>query len=153
MFVYAKDYKQYLQVLTAIKTKCPSRIYGYCLLPKLIELIIQPTSLPLLNRLMRDVGVQYNAYLAGRYHETEPIVSKYFRIQPLLTDAELIKAITEIEFLPVRHNLTVSPGGYAYSSFSMRVSMTDKEHDQSVMDYTLVPNSPPLVGGGRGRVD
>lgn len=135
IFKTDSDYKRYIQLLKKYKLRYQINIYGYCLLPAEVHLLVHPGNSEKLPLFMQGMHQSYAMYFNMCYRRTGKVWGQRYKSNLICNDHRLIEHIKMIEFLPVRINKAGSPMEYLWSSCSFRVMGSD-----SIVD------SMPLVG-------
>jgi len=115
------DYKYYLYLLKKYKARYQIRLFAFCLTPKTVSMIAQPYEEEGLNVFLQHLSESYLNYYNENYDKFEPLkAGRYQRLR--LNDTQtLISCIKEMEFLPVKQQLSDSPLSYPYSSYCARI--------------------------------
>ena len=120
------DYRFFLECLRQAKTKCPCRIYAYVLMTNHFHLLVEPTEIGDLGRLMQSVGRRYVRYINANYRRSGTLWEGRFKSAAVSRDEYLIACSRYIELNPVRAGLVAHPRDYRWSSYQYRaLGITD----------------------------
>ncbi len=118
VFKDALDYMRYLGMLKKYREKTGFRLYGWCLMPNHVHLLIESNSL---SKVMHGISLSYAKYFKYRYKSIGHFWQDRFRSFPIQKDQYLINCISYIEYNPVRAKIVMRPEDYKWSSYSDRV--------------------------------
>jgi len=116
-----KDFGFYFRLLNKFKNKFGMKIFAFCILPRSVDLILQPKDKKDLGPFVGLLKEQYRQYYSGKYEYKKEIWPHVFQCEPILTDADLALGIKTIEFRPVTAEISENPVSYPWSSCSYRV--------------------------------
>jgi len=135
IFKANSDYERYIQLLKKYKLRYQISIYGYCLLPTVVHLIVHPSDAEKLPLFMQGINQSYAVYFNMRNRRSGKVWGQRYKSYLICDDLGLIEQLKMVEFLPVRMNKVTSPMQYSWSSCSFRV-----------MDFDSIVDSMPPVG-------
>jgi len=115
------DYEKYLRLLKKYKHRFPAHIYGYCLLPTVVYLIIHPADVGQLPLFMQGMNQSYAMYFNISYARAGKVWGQRYKSVLILNDDDLIECIKSIEFMPVKTKQVISPMEYRWSSCANRI--------------------------------
>jgi len=115
------DYDRIMQILKRYKMRFSFHLYAYCLMPTDVSLIIHPSNARHLPLFMQGVNQTYALYFNKRYNNTGKVWRQRYKSTVIQNDADLLDAITLVEFTPVQRNQSRSPIEYPWSSSACRV--------------------------------
>jgi len=115
------DYTYYLRLAKRYKSKLNIRLFGFCLLPSSIHLIVQSPQARNVSHFMQRVSQAYSLYYNRKYERQGRLWHGRFRSTALYYDEDLFECIKYVEFIPVRLGLAHSPIEYPFSSCSFRI--------------------------------
>ena len=116
------DFKRYFMLIHKYKLKYSCLIYGYCLMPNHIHLILEsPLGLRAMSRFMHCVNQCYAMGFNVKYEKVGHLWQNRYKNLIVLKDNYLLNLITYIEYNPVRAGLVSAPEEYAWSSFRSRI--------------------------------
>lgn len=116
-----EDYRQYLRLLRKYKKMLQIGIYGYCMMPNHIHLIIRPLKPAFLSDFMKRLNQAYTLYFNEKYSKCGHLWQGRFKSMVIMNDQYALDCIEYIEYNPVRAELVKSPGDYEWSSYRFRV--------------------------------
>ncbi|MCR4337652.1 MAG: hypothetical protein NUV91_07610 [Candidatus Omnitrophica bacterium] len=115
LFSKSSDYAYYLRVLKKYKAEYKLKIFAFCLIPQGIYLILQPRGSKDLSDFLEKTMDAYYLRLVQDGQEVK-------FIRNIVKDTQdLVDWIKYLEFIPVKHELALSPLSYRWSSCSYRV--------------------------------
>ena len=139
LFKADADYERYIQLLKKYKLRYQVSIYGFCLLPTSVHLIVHPSEVVKLPLFMQGINQSYAMYFNMSYRKTGKVWGQRYKSNLICDDFGLIEQLKMVEFLPVRISKVRSPMQYSWSSCSFRVMGSD-----SVVDSTPPVGSSSL---------
>lgn len=132
IFCSEKDYLYYLKRLHIAKKRYDFYLYGFCLMPNHLHLLIQTKEVAL-SRIMRTVQTSYAQY----FNRTNKRKGHVFdsRYKPILCDADryLLELMRYIHLNPVRAGITRMPQQYQWSSYQTYMGSSN-----SIVDKDLI---------------
>ncbi|MFH0913628.1 MAG: transposase [Candidatus Omnitrophota bacterium] len=121
VFLEENDFAKYLQLLKHFKKKYSFKLFGYCLMPNHIHLILQPKQPQILSRLMQAITQTYTAWFNKKYKKVGHLWQGRFKSMVIQKDDYFIECAYYVETNPVRKGLAMSPMEYLWSSYRDRV--------------------------------
>lgn len=115
------DYRHYVRLLRKYKRRFASLLYGYCLMPDSIHLIVHPRESYMLPAFMQGLHQSYALYFNARYRRTGKVWGQRYKSILLGADGDLVACVKSVEFLPVSDRAVQSPAHYPWSSCSHRI--------------------------------
>lgn len=135
VFIGEEDYKRYLRLIERYKTKYHFRLYGYCLMPNHIHLILDPRKPRDLMKAMQGLNLSYSIWFNTKHDKVGHLWQDRFKSMVIEKDEYLIACINYIEANPVRGNITAGPLEYLWSSYKARfLGIKD-----SLLDVPTIP--------------
>ena len=125
IFKADSDYERYIQLLKKYKLRYQISIYGYCLLPTAVHLIVHPSDARKLPLFMQGINQSYAMYFNMYNLRTGKVWGQRYKSNLICDDQGLIEQLKMVELLPVRMNKVRSPTQYSWSSCSFRVMGSD----------------------------
>jgi putative transposase len=126
IFLEDFDFERYLQFLKHFKKKYGFKVFGYCLMPNHIHLILDPKQPVELARIMQGITQTYTAWFNKKYKKAGHLWQGRFKSMVIQKDKYFIECVYYIEANPVRAGLVSSPIDYIWSSYRDRVFGTKK---------------------------
>lgn len=115
------DFRKYLQILKHYKRKFGFKLFGYCLMPNHIHIILEPKNPNELARFMQGLTQAYAMWFNNKYKKVGHLWQGRFKSMLIKKDSYFMECINYIEVNPVRAGLASSPGDYLWSSYRDRV--------------------------------
>ena len=132
-FLEDRDYLRYLTVLRVLKKRCQVRIFGFCLLPEAVYLLLQPEQEESLLVFIHSVIEAYAAYFQSRHPAADGIGRTRCRRVLIDHDEVFFSTLKYIEFIPVVRLKSESPLKYPWSSCCHRVfGLPDRLLDREI---------------------
>lgn len=121
IFKADSDYERYIQLLKKNKLRYQISIYGYCLLPTEVHLIVHPRDAGKLPIFMQGINQSYAMSFNMSHRRVGKVWGQRYKSNVICDDCALIEKLKMVEFLPVRTNKVRFPMQYSWSSCSFRV--------------------------------
>lgn len=121
IFLEDEDYVECLKIIRHYKKEFLFKIFGYCLMPNHIHLILQPKEPQELPTIMQRLTQVYAIWFNEKYKKCGHLWQGRFKNMVVNRDEYFINCISYIEANPVRAGIVKSPGEYAWSSYRSRV--------------------------------
>ncbi len=115
------DYRYYCRLLRRYKKRLEMNIFGFCLMPDYVHLIVEPHQAQSLSLFMQGVHQSYTLYFNRKYRHRGSLWHGRFKSIALDRDQDLFDCIKYLEFHPVRANIATTPLEYPWSSCSLRI--------------------------------
>ena len=116
-----EDHEKYLTFLKKYKKRYRPSIYGYCLMPNHVHLVLGIGKKIGLVSVMRSLQRAYSSYFSRKYRFSGHLWQGRFKSKVILRDRYLIDCITYVEANPLRANMVSSIHEYTWSSYRERV--------------------------------
>lgn len=120
IFLEDPDFEKYLQLMKHYKRKYAFKIFGYCLMPNHIHMIIEPKKAIRLSKFMQALTQTYTHWFNKKYNKTGHLWQARFKSMVICKDEYFLECVYYVEMNPVRASLVLSPGDYAWSSYRER---------------------------------
>ena len=111
-----EDYSRFLKTLAKYREECGYSLYGYCLMPNHVHLVLREGKQPL-ETVMRRIGASFVYWYNAKYARTGHLFQDRFRSEPVESDAYLLTVIRYVHWNPVKAGLCDAPETYPYSSY------------------------------------
>ena len=121
IFLEETDYTECLKIIRHYKRVFMFKVFGYCLMPNHIHLIIQPKEPHDLAEIMQRLTQVYTNWFNEKYKKCGHLWQGRFKNMVVIRDEYFINCISYIEANPVRAGIVNSPGEYNWSSYRGRV--------------------------------
>jgi putative transposase len=112
------DRRFYLDLLAEYARKHDCAIHAYVLMTNHVHLLVTPSGLDGLSRLMKNVGERYVPRFNRAHGRTGTLWEGRFRSNLVQTESYLFTCQRYIELNPVRADLVAHPGDYRWSSYA-----------------------------------
>jgi putative transposase len=110
------DRVRYLDDLYVIAREAGCAIHAYVLMTNHVHLLLTPTQVGQVGRLMQSLGRRYVRYVNDRYRRTGSLWEGRYKACPVDSESYLLRCHRYIELNPVRAQLAARPGDYRWSS-------------------------------------
>jgi len=121
IFIEDSDFQRYLQLLKHYKKKYSFKLFGYCLMPNHVHIILEPKQPDNLARLIQGLTQTYTAWFNKKYNKVGHLWQGRFKSRIIQKDNYFLDCIYYLEANPVRAGLVLSPINYLWSSYRDRV--------------------------------
>jgi len=121
IFLENTDYEKFLQILKHYKKKYKCKLFGYCLMPNHIHLILDPKEPLSLPKLMQILTQVYSTWFSEKYKKGGHLWQGRFKSKIINKDEYFLECIYYVEINPVRAGMISSPADYPWSSYQERV--------------------------------
>jgi len=115
------DYLRYLEILQKYKKRYKFSLYGYCLMPNHIHLVLDLNGLVNLAKSMQCLSQSYTRYFNYKYKKSGHLWQGRFKSLIINKDRYLLDCINYIELNPLRAKIVNSPLDYQWSSYKDRI--------------------------------
>lgn len=110
------EYEFYLDKLRVTKKRYDFYLYGYCLMPNHLHLLIQTNEVPL-SRIMKAVQTAYARYFNRKNSRIGHVFHGRYKAILCDADAYLLELVRYIHLNPVRAGIVKVPHGYMWNSY------------------------------------
>ena len=118
------DYATYLAHLAELKVKFKCKVYGFCLMPNHVHLIIDPGDEPRnLSDLMKRLAGRYTRYINRIRKRTGTLWEGRFRSSVVDTDGYLLCGTRYVDLNPQRARLVQRVMDYRWSSYRHKIGL------------------------------
>jgi putative transposase len=121
IFLEEIDYEEYLKIIKHYKYSFGFKIFGYCLMPNHVHLVIQPKEPEELAAIMQRLTQVYTLWFNEKYKKVGHLWQGRFKNMVINRDEYFIDCICYVEANPVRAGIVNSPREYSWSSYNSRV--------------------------------
>jgi putative transposase len=119
-FLEEEDFVKYLDLLRHYKRKYNFRLYGYCLMPNHIHLILEIKSGSDLGKLMQGLNQTYTIWFNEKYKKVGHLWQGRYKSMIIEKDRYMFACIEYVELNPLRANIVKSPFDYPWNSWQVR---------------------------------
>lgn len=116
IFADDDDYVAFLQALADLKSKRPFALYGYCLMPDHVHLLLRPREAPI-SRIMQSLLVSHTHRYHRRHESMGHVWQGRFKSPVVQDDEHVLSVLRYIEANPVRARIVKHSEDYRWSSF------------------------------------
>lgn len=124
IFLKAGDETQYLHMLTERCVQAKVEVWGYCLMPNHVHLVIAPTTEDGLARVIGETHRQYTSFINSREKWTGHLFQDRFA-SSVMDERHLIAAFRYVALNPVRAGLVDRAQDWPWSSVHAHLSRRD----------------------------
>ncbi|HEX5677057.1 MAG TPA: transposase [Alcanivorax sp.] len=122
IFEVEEDYRKYLTDLRALKARLHVKVYGWCLLPDQVHMLIDPGSNPdMLSELMKALAARTTRHRNRRGRRTGTLWESRYRSSVVQRGTWTLASLRYLEKKPVLLGLAPAPARYPWSSFGIRM--------------------------------
>ncbi|HEX3121820.1 MAG TPA: transposase [Rhodanobacteraceae bacterium] len=116
-FFTTADYGRYRCDLREIALREGCEIHAYVLMTNHVHLLMTPSAVGQVARIMQALGRRYVRYVNDRYHRTGTLWEGRYRTCLVGTERYLLRCYRYIELNPVRAAMVRQPDDYRWSSY------------------------------------
>ena len=116
-FFYAVDYYAYLRRLRVALVSTRVALHAYCLMTNHVHLLITPSDVTAVPKLMMSLGRRYVQYVNRKYGRTGTLWDSRYKSCLIETESYLLACQRYIELNPVRAGIVGDPDRYRWSSY------------------------------------
>lgn len=120
IFLDEEDFTCYLRLLKRYKRKHCVKVFGYCLMPNHVHLILTFDQPDPFVKMMQCMSQSYTFWFNRKYKKTGHLWQGRYKSMAIAKDDYLLNCISYVEANPVRSGLVSSPIDYLWSSYSDR---------------------------------
>jgi len=120
-FIEVADFLKYLELLKRYKRKYCFKLYGYCLMPNHVHLILKVKRGSDLGKIMQGLNQTYTIWFNRKYKKIGHLWQGRYKSMAIQKDEYMLECIEYVELNPVRANFSKSPFEYPWSSWQLRL--------------------------------
>ncbi len=120
-FTEEADFLKYLELLKHYKRKHRFKLYGYCLMPNHIHLILDIEKGSDLAKIMQGLNQTYAIWFNEKYKKVGHLWQGRYKSMLIQKNKYMLECIEYVEFNPIRANISKSPFEYPWSSWQERL--------------------------------
>jgi putative transposase len=120
IFTEKTDYIKYFDLLRHYKKRYGFKLYGYCLMPNHVHLILQVKKKGDLPKIMQGLNQTYTIWFNKTYGKVGHLWQGRYKNMVIQNNRYLFECIEYVEFNPIRAGMTRSPFDYPWSSWQQR---------------------------------
>jgi putative transposase len=121
IFLENADFEKYLQLLKHCKRKFGFKLFGYCLMPNHVHVMLEPNDPVALAKIMQSITQTYTFWFNKKYKKSGHLWQGRFKNMIIHKDDYFLQCVNYVEANPVRAGLVSSPAEYPWSSYRGRV--------------------------------
>jgi len=121
IFLEESDYQEYLRILKHYKIKFRFKVFGYCLMPNHVHIMVELKNPQDLAKIMQCLTQTYTKWFNKKYEKIGHLWQGRFKNMAIQKDDYLINCISYVEANPVRAGIVKCPADYLWSSYKDRV--------------------------------
>lgn len=141
VFSDREDYLAFLAALGDLKSRRPFRLYGYCLMPNHVHLLIQPVDTTI-SRILQSLLTSHSIRYHRRRGTCGHVWQGRFKSPVIQGDSHLLRVLRYIEANPVRAGLVRLPEEYVWSSYAVHAFGKHDPLVDSLGEYEELGDSP-----------
>ena len=152
IFADNDDYRFYLELLKKYKYRFRIKIYGFCLMPRCVQLVLECERGEQLSTFMQTVNQCYTFYFNSRYGRYGKLWHGRFKSVALKEKRDVLiclKRIEWIEFLPVEARHTDLPQEYLWSSCHSRIAGDSSGFLDSILTGSVFDLPSTAISGSQ----
>lgn len=124
IFLTNNDYLTYLSSVSALRGRLGVKLYGYCLMPNHIHLLVDPgADAAILGLFMRQLASRDTLGVHPRKGRTRCSWDE-FKCMPIESDRQLLACARYLDLNPVRAGMVERPEDYRWSSYRIRAGLS-----------------------------
>lgn len=116
-FFADEDRRRYLNELREISHREGCRVHAYVLMTNHVHLLMTPSAVGQVARVMQALGRRYVRYVNDSYRRTGTLWEGRYKSCLVDSDSYLLRCYRYIELNPLRARMVTAPGDYPWSSF------------------------------------
>jgi len=121
VFRQDSDYEKFIQLVVKYKRRFKFKLYGFCLMPNHVHLIIMVAEQEVLKKIMLGLNLSYTIYFNSRYKIVGHLWQGRFKSKVIEDEKYLLDCINYVENNPVRAGIVKSAAEYRWSSYRFRI--------------------------------
>lgn len=119
-FIEEADFLKYFELVKYYKNKFKFRLYGYCLMPNHVHLILGVKRGADLSKIMQGLNLTYAMWFNNKYKKVGHLWQGRYKSRVIQKDKYMLDCIKYVELNPIRASLKESPFEYNWSSWKAR---------------------------------
>ncbi len=135
------DYGAFLEAIADLKERKPFALYGYCLMPNHIHLVVRPEETTI-SRIVQSLLVSHTQRYHRFHHSSGHVWQGRFKSPVIQDDEHLLAVLRYIEANPVRAGLVTRADLWRWSSFGAHGLGTSDPLLDGVVPYELFDSRP-----------
>ncbi|TAM43789.1 hypothetical protein EPN54_00080, partial [bacterium] len=120
-FIENEDFVKYFELLRHYKRKYGFKLYGYCLMPNHVHLIIALEKSGILSKIMQGLNQTYTMWFNKKYNKVGHLWQGRYKSMVINRNRYLLDCIEYVEMNPIRANMNQSLFDYPWNSWKERL--------------------------------
>jgi len=120
-FIEEEDFAKYLDLLRHYKREYGFKLYGYCLMPNHVHLILEVKNGIDLSKIMQGLNQAYTLWFNKKYEKVGHLWQGRYKSMVIQKNKYMLDCLEYVELNPVRANISKSPFDYPWSSWKARL--------------------------------
>jgi len=120
-FIEEEDFAKYLDLLRHYKRKYGFKLYGYCLMPNHVHLILEVEDGIDLSKIMQGLNQAYTLWFNKKYEKVGHLWQGRYKSMVIQKNKYMLDCLEYVELNPIRANISKSPFDYPWSSWKARL--------------------------------
>jgi len=120
-FIEEEDFAKYLDLLRHYKREYGFKLYGYCLMPNHVHLILEVEDGIDLSKIMQGLNQAYTLWFNKKYEKVGHLWQGRYKSMVIQKNKYMLDCLEYVELNPIRANISKSPFDYPWSSWKARL--------------------------------
>lgn len=120
IFIESGDFEKYLEILRHYRRKYRFKLYGYCLMPNHVHLVLEVRKGFDLGKIMQGLNQTYTIWFNEKYKKVGHLWQGRYKSMVIQKNKYMLACIEYVELNPIRANISNSPFEYCWSSWKER---------------------------------
>ncbi len=120
-FIEEDDFAKYLDLLRHYKREYGFKLYGYCLMPNHVHLILEVEDGIDLSKIMQGLNQAYTLWFNKKYEKVGHLWQGRYKSMVIQKNKYMLDCLEYVELNPIRANISKSPFDYPWSSWKARL--------------------------------
>jgi len=120
IFLENDDFNEYLRLLRRYKKRYCFKLYGYCLMPNHVHLIVGLEKSLMLSKIMHGLNLAYASWFNNKYNKVGHLWQGRYKSMVINKNKYLLDCIEYVEMNPIRANMHKSPFDHPWNSWRER---------------------------------
>ena len=120
-FIEEEDFAKYLDLLRHYKREYGFKLYGYCLMPNHVHLILEVEDGIDLSKIMQGLNQTYTLWFNKKYEKVGHLWQGRYKSMVIQKNKYMLDCLEYVELNPIRANISKSPFDYPWSSWKARL--------------------------------
>ena len=120
-FIEEEDSAKYLDLLRHYKREYGFKLYGYCLMPNHVHLVLEVKDGINLSKIMQGLNQTYTIWFNKKYKKVCHLWQGRYKSTVIEKDKYMLDCLEYVELNPIRANISKSPFEYPWSSWKARL--------------------------------